>query len=388
MFSSVLKDPSTHDVTFKTSDGGSVSAHRVIVAAGSPVFHAMLYGNMKESSQKEIELPNVDTATLKMLLFFVYTGQVQTCVERCCYLLQAARYFAVNELLKLCSSSIGDALDTDNVFSVTDFAVEHKFALLLQQCLKFIEANAKAVIFAVGFVSLRLTIMLAVTKSSKLKVGELDLFLAFVKWAKHQRDKLSEDDIKSVFKQIRYPLIWKNDLLNSVFPTRMADPDLYKAALKYRDNGHYDGPQEQLHLRNYFFDFYPDDSREIRVEDTSMGTLVTKIMQSGDSSFAENPLNFPEDDPTIFKILIKRCHDKAKIKFEVCHFMADQPMARMNASEFPIGEEVDGTIFIQNQRLCAKIGDKSISIPILDKGALYFNVRVHYKDDQVLLYKK
>ena len=38
--------------------------------------------------------------------------------------------------------------------------------------------------------------MLAVTKSSKLKVGELDLFLAVVKWAKHQQDKLSEDDIK------------------------------------------------------------------------------------------------------------------------------------------------------------------------------------------------
>ena len=31
-----------------------------------------------------------------------------------------------------------------------DFAVEHKFALLLKQCLTFIEANAKAVIFAVG----------------------------------------------------------------------------------------------------------------------------------------------------------------------------------------------------------------------------------------------
>ena len=38
--SSLLNDPSTHDVTFKTSDGGSVSGHRAIVAAGSPVFHA------------------------------------------------------------------------------------------------------------------------------------------------------------------------------------------------------------------------------------------------------------------------------------------------------------------------------------------------------------
>jgi len=389
MFSSVLNDPSTHDVVFKTSDGGSVSAHRVIVAAGSPVFHAMLYGNMKESSQNEIDLPTVDATTLKMVFFFIYTGQVQTNIERCCYLLQAAHYFAIDELIKLSSSSIGNALDANNVFTVTEFAVEHKFALLLQQCLKFIEANAKALVFAVGFSSLHLTVMLAVTKSSKLKVGELDLFLAVVKWSKQQQDKLSEDDIKSVFKQIRYPLIWKNDLLDNVFPTGLADPDLYKVALKYRDSGQYDGPQEQLHLRDYSFDFYPDDSREIRVEDTSMGTLVTKVTQSGESSFAESPLFIPQDDPTVFKIYIKQCRNKARVMFEVAHFMANQPFARMNASEFPIGEEVDGTIFIQNhQSLCAKIGSKSISIPILDENALFFNVRLYYKDDQVLLYKK
>ena len=42
IFGPLIEDPSTHDVTFKTSDGGSVSAHRAIVAAGSPVFHDML----------------------------------------------------------------------------------------------------------------------------------------------------------------------------------------------------------------------------------------------------------------------------------------------------------------------------------------------------------
>ena len=388
MFSSVLEDSSTHDVTFKTSDGGSVSSHRVIVAAGSPVFHAMLYGNMKESSQKEIELPNVDTETLKMLLFFLYTGQVQTIVEKCCYLLQAARYFAVDELINLCSNSIGDALDIDNIFSITELAAEHKFALLLQRCLQFIEANTKAVVFAVGFLSLRLTIVLAIVKSSQLKVGELDLFLAVIKWSKHQQDKLSEDDIKSVFKQIRYPIIWKNDLLKHVSPTNMADPVLLKAALKFRDSGQYFGPQEQLYLRDYFFDFYPESSEDVRIEETSMGALVTKITQSGESAFAESPLFFPRDDPTVFKIIIKQCRDKARVKFEVSHFMADQPKAAMNACEFPIGEEVDGIVFTQNQRLCAKIESKSISIPILDKDALFFNVKVHYKDDQVLLYKK
>ena len=84
--SSLLDDPSTHDVTFKTSNGGSVSAHRAIVAAGSPVFHTMLYGNMKERNEKEIKLPSVDTETLKVLLSFLYTGKIEVDSENCLFL--------------------------------------------------------------------------------------------------------------------------------------------------------------------------------------------------------------------------------------------------------------------------------------------------------------
>jgi len=86
-FSSLLEDPSTHDVTFKASDGGSVSAHRVIVAAGSPVFNVMLYGGTKESNENEIELPTVDSVVLKKLVNFVYTGKVQTTLDDCFKLL-------------------------------------------------------------------------------------------------------------------------------------------------------------------------------------------------------------------------------------------------------------------------------------------------------------
>jgi len=53
MFGALVDDHDTHDVTFKTSDGGSVSVHKAMVAA---VFHAMLYGSMKESSENVIEL--------------------------------------------------------------------------------------------------------------------------------------------------------------------------------------------------------------------------------------------------------------------------------------------------------------------------------------------
>jgi len=94
-FGALLEDFSTHDVVFKTSDGGSVGAHRPIVAAGSPVLRAMLHG---KSSQKEIELPTTDTATLNKLLTYLYTGKVDVNSECIIKLLDAAHHFDISSM--------------------------------------------------------------------------------------------------------------------------------------------------------------------------------------------------------------------------------------------------------------------------------------------------
>ena len=116
-FSSLLNDTSTHDITFKTSDGGSVSGHRAIVAAGSPMLCAMLYGSMKESKEKEIELPSVDTSSLRHLLTFMYTGQVEVTSDESHGLLLAARYFNVAVLETKCIDTIAASLNDINCCS-------------------------------------------------------------------------------------------------------------------------------------------------------------------------------------------------------------------------------------------------------------------------------
>jgi len=134
-FGELLDDPSTHDVTFKTSDGGSVSGHRAIVAAGSPVFHAMLYGNMKESNEKEIPLPSVDSETFKALLSFMYTGKIEMDSENCFSILEAAHYFNVAALGNKCTDFIATSLNTENCFAIATFAYDK--SLIFFKCLAF-----------------------------------------------------------------------------------------------------------------------------------------------------------------------------------------------------------------------------------------------------------
>ena len=58
-------------------DGQRFRAHRVILAARSDYFRALLYGGMKESQLSEIELKDTSLAAFKHLLRYIYTGQVK-----------------------------------------------------------------------------------------------------------------------------------------------------------------------------------------------------------------------------------------------------------------------------------------------------------------------
>ena len=253
VLSSLMKDPSTHDVTFKTSDGGSVSAHRVIVAAGSPVFHAMLYGNMKESSQNEIVLPTVDTGTFKYLVSFMYCGNIEINTDNCLDILEAACYFNIAPLETKSADFIAGMINVENCCNIAMAANAKNFDTLLEKCLKFMYANCHKVIENSSFYSLSSEIVLTICQSSSLHVNEIELFLALIEWQMKQQRKISRSDSEKLFKEIRYPLISVDDLLEKVHPTKLADPVLYTLALEYHHKPvTYDGPLNQLVPRKYF----------------------------------------------------------------------------------------------------------------------------------------
>ena len=363
---SLMEDPSTHDVTFKTSDGGSVSAHRVIVAAGSPVFHAMLYGNMKESSQREIELPNIDSNMLKSLFRYLYCGHIQTSLTDCLELLQAADYFNVSELKTTCHEMIeremAFSFEFNNFicFNVTIYAVKHHLDSLVEACLNLMENSAASVIQTSWFTSLPLSVLTMFVKSPNLEVRKLNLFLAIDEWYKQQKDTVSSDEIKSLFQQIRYPLIQKNDLIKKVHPTNMADPDLYKAALEYHETDKFDGPEEQLKLRKFYFDFKPmgkDD--DIEIKHTNKGTLITN---NGPVAFVTcvTRILFTDSFKIPFTFCLKSCSDKHNTLVKL-YVSNDFGCPESNVVKLPIGEELQGVISHEGEYVEAHIGDVKLS---------------------------
>lgn len=73
--SSLFLNPEYADVHLIV-EGVSFPAHKIILAARSQYFRALLYGGMKESTQSQVELKAATTAAFKSLLKYVYTGRM------------------------------------------------------------------------------------------------------------------------------------------------------------------------------------------------------------------------------------------------------------------------------------------------------------------------
>ena len=311
-----MKDPTTHDITFKTADGGSLGAHRAIIAASSPVFYAMLYGKAKESKESEICLSSTNANTLEKIFTFIYSGVVQVSFDECLTLLQAAHYFDIAALETKCGEMLVSTLDIHSNFnSIITFAVEQQLDLLLTQCQDFMEVNAGKVINSPWFNTLPLHIILAFVKSSNLEVKEVDLFLAVARWYKHQEDVLSADDRKQVFQLIRYPLMSLTDLLEIVRPTQLADQNLYTAALEYNcmdmsEISKSEFPQDQLTVRRYYFNFSSPPG--LVIEHTAKGTVITATENSRLCSMAK--IYPTEAKPVKFKFDVKNLCNSGCIK--------------------------------------------------------------------------
>ena len=234
-------------MTFKTSDGGSVSAHRVIVAAGSPVLYQMLQDQI--SIMLEVDM---DTVTFSSLITYIYTGKVAINSSNLEKILAAASYFKVASLETSLVYCIANSLGAKNVVPISIIANNRNCEQLLEHCVDFMCASASDVIQDPNFTKLPDRIVLDFCKSSDLSVSEIDLFLAVSEWQKHNK-KVAKATSRNIFQEIRYPLISNIDLVTKVGSTGFADPSLYTAALEYHvAAGQYKGPPSQLVKRRSY----------------------------------------------------------------------------------------------------------------------------------------
>lgn len=120
-------------------------AHKVILAARSPVFASMFEYNMQESSNNKIEVNDLSPDALKEMLTYIYTGRVSDVGNVAYDLLYAADKYQLDDLKTLCEQQLSKSLKVENAAHMLQFAHMHNTPMLKRRTLRFIAIHGAEV---------------------------------------------------------------------------------------------------------------------------------------------------------------------------------------------------------------------------------------------------
>ncbi|XP_047051352.1 TD and POZ domain-containing protein 3-like [Lolium rigidum] len=142
----MLDNQDLTDVSFDVG-GESFSAHRLVLAARSPVFKAELCCPMAESIMTSITIQDMEASTFRSMLHYMYQGSlpdadsndVSSTMAHYQHLIVAADRYGVKGLKKICEYRLcGSGITIDNVVSVLQLAEDHACLKLRTECLDFL----------------------------------------------------------------------------------------------------------------------------------------------------------------------------------------------------------------------------------------------------------
>lgn len=132
--------PNFGDVVINVA-GKTLRAHRDILIARSSVFAAMFTSGMLESQTNIVTITDIHYETIHAVLKYIYYGMIEHAVVDVADLFMAASRYDLTILKKECERLLSDAIDNDNVTSISALADYFNSELLKNAVITFRNAT-------------------------------------------------------------------------------------------------------------------------------------------------------------------------------------------------------------------------------------------------------
>ncbi|OQR73193.1 BTB/POZ domain-containing protein 9-like [Tropilaelaps mercedesae] len=231
---SLLESADYSDVTLVV-EGERLQAHRVILASCCEYFRALLFGGMRESSQKEVELPNAPLKAFKLLLRYIYTGRVSLGTlkeDMLLDILELSHQYGFEALQGAICRYLQEILSVRNVCTVYDKAQLYSLDQLSQTCCRFIDRHAAGILNSDAFLQLSAGALKEMLSRNSFCAKEVDIFEAVHRWYVDKDQRITDSAMAEILKQIRLPLMDTADLLGPVRSSKLFNPDCLLDAIK------------------------------------------------------------------------------------------------------------------------------------------------------------
>ena len=201
-----------------------IPAHKFMLAISSPVFYAMFYGEMAETSGT-IQLPDCDYESLLEFFRFLYSDEVNLSGSNVMQVLYLAKKYLVPSLADNCTKYLQEHLEASNVFSILPQAQKFEDKDLEERCWQVIETHTENALTSEEFVTLERSLVESVVKRERLNVKEVDLFKAVNRWATKEveRQGLTPDGVvkrrilgEETVKAVRFPVMSQKEFASVV----------------------------------------------------------------------------------------------------------------------------------------------------------------------------
>ena len=151
----MLTNQTLTDVTLQV-EGKEFKAHKVVLAASSPVFAAMFKEGTKEHQDNNVNIEDIDSDVFDVFLRFLYSGQVDQLAEIYLDLFAAADKYDVQPLREICIHHMATNISVDNAVDVLALAERHSVEPIKSLALQFIKTNFANVVESDSWTSLLL----------------------------------------------------------------------------------------------------------------------------------------------------------------------------------------------------------------------------------------
>jgi len=193
-----------------------IFAHRVILSACSPYFHAMFTGELAESRQTEVTIRDIDEAAMELLIDFCYTSKITVEENNVQTLLPAACLLQLQEIQDTCCEFLKRQLDPSNCLGIRAFADTHACRDLLRIADKFTQNNFQEVMESEEFLLLPPNQLVDIISSDELNVRtEEQVFNAVMAWVRYNAAE-RRPHLAAVVQHVRLPLLSPKFLVGTV----------------------------------------------------------------------------------------------------------------------------------------------------------------------------
>ncbi|XP_022180636.1 kelch-like protein 2 [Myzus persicae] len=184
---SLRKDETFCDIKLETDDKQLIFAHKVVLASVSSYFHEM-FTHFVEKNHDLVVMHQLDLTALKLLVNFIYSGEIRVTENNVEVLLPAANLLQLQEVKEVCCGFLQSQLCPTNCIGINAIDDLHSCTTLLTSSKLYILLHFSEVDGGDEFLSLSSDQVVKLTSNDELivpseeKIGKLKLIIIIFKY--------------------------------------------------------------------------------------------------------------------------------------------------------------------------------------------------------------